>query len=240
MCFSPEVDIAAGVVVGAVGLDALRHVDTRRELPLAALPIILGGHLLIEAFVWWGLDGQVSQDTFRTALWAYIAIAYVLLPALAPLAVAAVEPDPANRRAVSRFAVLGVLVAAFYAASMADGSIDAFINDDKIAYQTGVPEGGVVAVLYMLATVGAFLCSSHRRLVSFGVANIIALPVLTLVSTEALASLWCAWAAVASVVIALHLRTQEAMPDDAEPGPHRRPVAALAAGWMERVRLGPR
>lgn len=232
MCFSPEVDIAAGIVVGAVGVDALRHVRSRREMPLAALPIVLGSHLLIEAFVWWGLQGEASQDTYRAALWAYMAIAFVLLPAMAPLAVAAVEPHARNRRAISRFAILGVLVAAFYAAGMADGPIDAAIHDDKIAYHTDVAYGGVIAFVYMVATVGAFLCSSHRRLVSFGVANLVALPVLTLVSTEALASLWCAWAAVASVVIAAHVRTAGVTtPED---------DVDARARWFERLRLGPR
>lgn len=230
MCFSPEVDIAAGVVVAGVGVDALRHVQSRRQMPLASLPIVLGGHLLIEAFVWWGLQGEASQDTYRAALWAYMAIAFVLLPALAPLAVAAVEPHAAHRRAISRFAVLGVLVAAFYAAGMADGPIDAAIRDNKIAYHTDVAYGGVIAFLYMVATVGAFLCSSHRRLVSFGVANLVALPVLTLVSTAALTSLWCAWAAVASVVIAAHLRTGEATSDD---------QVDARMGWLDRLRLGP-
>lgn len=29
MCFSPEVDVLAGLVVGAIGIDALRNVSSR-------------------------------------------------------------------------------------------------------------------------------------------------------------------------------------------------------------------
>jgi len=36
MCFSAEVDLVAGTVVTAIGVDAIRHVRYRSELALAA------------------------------------------------------------------------------------------------------------------------------------------------------------------------------------------------------------
>jgi hypothetical protein len=40
MCFSIEADIVTGVVVTAVGIDAIRHVGHNRETAMAALPVI--------------------------------------------------------------------------------------------------------------------------------------------------------------------------------------------------------
>jgi len=51
MCFSAQADLVAGLVVMAIGVDAVRHVQAPRQLPIASLPLLLGGHLLIETFV---------------------------------------------------------------------------------------------------------------------------------------------------------------------------------------------
>lgn len=206
MCFSAEMDVAAGVAVGAIGVEALRHVRHPRDLPLGALPLLLGAHQLTEAFVWWGDSGRVADSTARTAMLAYVGFAYVVLPLLMPIGVLAVEPDPLRRRAVARFAAVGAVVSALYLEALLDGTVTAVVDGNRIAYQTGLGHGGIVAGLYMVATVGALLASSHRRIVAFGKANLLALPVLSLAYTEALASLWCWWAAVTSVIIAAHLR----------------------------------
>ena len=46
MCYSPEADVVAGLMVGAIGIDAVRHVDDRRYLPLAAVPLVLAAFSL--------------------------------------------------------------------------------------------------------------------------------------------------------------------------------------------------
>jgi uncharacterized membrane protein YhaH (DUF805 family) len=60
--------------------------------------------------------------------------------------------------------------------------------------------------LYGLAVCVPFLMSSKRRLVIFGLANFAALIVLSALISNGLISLWCVWAAVSSMVIALHVR----------------------------------
>lgn len=221
MCFSAEMDVAAGVAVGAIGVEALRHVRRPADLALGALPLAFAAHQLTEVFIWLGDSGHVPASTARTAMWIYMGFAYVVLPLLVPLAVLAVEPDWLRRRVVGRFATLGALVSLLYLQAMLDGPVTAAVDGNRIAYDTGISHGGAVAALYMLATVGALLASSHRRIVAFGKANLIALPLLVFVYTEALASLWCGWAAVTSIIIAAHLRdtaTTGARPRTTIPG----------------------
>jgi hypothetical protein len=206
MCFSAEMDVAAGVVIGSVGVDALRHVRRPKDLPLASLPLAFGVHQLTEAFVWRWLEGDVAPSTGRTALWVYMTFAFVVLPLLTPLAVLVVEPDEVRRRLIGRFAALGAIVSLVYADAMINTSVAAVIHGRSLAYDTGVTHGGAVAAVYMVATVGALLSSSHRRIALFGAANLLALPILVLTTTRALTSLWCLWAATASVIIARHQR----------------------------------
>jgi hypothetical protein len=91
----------------------------------------------------------------------------------------------------------------------------------------------------VVATVGALLSSSHRLVTLFGAANLVALPILVAVSTLALTSLWCVWAAATSVVIARHQRVTTWSPDGPPAPAAHMPTAALA-GRLHRIHFGAR
>jgi len=65
VCFSAEADIVTGVAVGVVGVDCLRHVGNRRELPLASLPLLFAAHQLIDVAQKQGLGAPVVDALFR-------------------------------------------------------------------------------------------------------------------------------------------------------------------------------
>lgn len=195
----------AGIAVGAVGIDALRHVHQRAELPLAAIPVILGGHQLIEAFVWWGLQGRGPSHMAQRASWLYLAVAFGVLPVLVPVAVGALEPV-ANRRRFHAFTALGAAVAAILMYAVVRGPIDAKIQIDHVAYHVRLWHGGVLVALYVVATCGSMLVSKNRNVRRFGMANLLAVAILSWLTESAFISLWCAWAAITSIAIAAHLR----------------------------------
>jgi hypothetical protein len=206
MCFSPEADIAAGIVVGVIGIDAIRHVRRRSEMPLASLPLLFAGHQLTEAFVWWDLADRVPASMGRAALWVYMVFAYLVLPVLVPAAVLAVETDARRRRLLARLTVVGGAVALAYLAAMARGPVGVAIDGHSLNYDTGAGLGGPLAAVYALVVCGSLLASGHRAVVAFGFANVGAVSVLVWMSTQELTSLWCLWAAVTSVAIDAHLR----------------------------------
>jgi len=130
----------------------------------------------------------------------------VVVPALVPWAVLAVEPANDRRRLMVPFAVLGCLVAAAYAGAMGQRPVVAAIVGHHISYDTGLKPGGTMAALYVVAVCVPLFASSYPRIVAFGVCNAAAVAALIFLSQEELTSLWCAWAAVTSIVIAAHLR----------------------------------
>lgn len=205
MCFSAEADIVAGVVVGAIGLDAVRHVTQRREMLLASLPLVFATHSLIEAFVWWGLEDQVPHSVGRLAIWFYLGIAFVLLPIMVPAAVTVREPAEV-RRYMAIFVVLGCVVAVILAYALARGPVIAAIDSYNIDYTVNLSYGGFVVALYVLVTCGPLLLSRDRYINLFGLASLVAVGVLIWIDQTALISLWCFWAALTSVVIAVHVR----------------------------------
>jgi len=207
VCYSPQADLVGGIVVGVIGVDALRHVDHREDhLAIASLPLVLGAHQIVEAFVWWGLQGHVATSVGRAALWTYLLVAFVALPIGIPLAVRAFEPDRRRRWLMDVFAAIGLVVGLYLFIEILRGPIDARLAPHHLAYSAPMSHGLIVTSLYVVAVCGALLLSSYRHVVIFGIANLIAVAILARLTIDGFASLWCAYAAVASGAIAAHMR----------------------------------
>jgi hypothetical protein len=206
MCFSPVADLAGGAVVGAIGVDTVRHVGRRADWPLAALPLIFAGHFLTETFVWWGHDGDVSHAVEARATWLYLLVALVVVPFIVPIAVTFAVPDAWRRRAMTPFCALGGAIAAVMLVAVVRGPVTSQVQGHHIAYGVNVPFGGQLTALYVVATCGVMLASRDRVFVAFGMANLVVVALLGWLMVSAFISLWCAWAAVTSVAIDVYIR----------------------------------
>ena len=207
MCFSPQADLVGGIVIGAIGLEAVRNVQRRHDhIAIAALPLLLGAHQVIEAFVWLGLQGHVPHDIERVALWAYLLIAFIVLPIFVPLAVLSNEPLRQRRWAMAPLVALGTAVAGVLFEAMVRGPVNVRLRPYHLSYGLELSHGGFIVGLYVLAVCGTLLLSSRRRIVTFGIINVVAIGVIAWLTVDGFASVWCGWAAVASGAIALHMR----------------------------------
>ena len=205
MCMSPEVDAIAGVVVGAIAVDALRHTRDRSQVALASVPVILAIHQLIEVVVWWGIDGTVASSVGKAAIYAYLFIAFGL-PLIFPPAIASMEPDDGRRHLMKQLAMVGYVVALILLAGVVTGPVGATDGGRHIAYHARLFHGTTLTVVYILVTLGCCLASSHRFIVVFGAVNIVGVLAVGWLTLSGFVSLWCAWAALTSLIIAVHLR----------------------------------
>ena len=232
MCFSFEADLVAGAVLLPLGVATLRATREPREWPLASLPLVFASHQLIESVVWLGSDGRVSEAVFQAAIIAYLAIAQVLLPALVPIAAWLVERDPRRRRLMLIPIAAGLATAAWFASTIITHDVTAHPARHTMTYGTDIHIGPWVTTGYIVATCGAILMSSGRYLFAFGVANVIGLSLAALVRYEAVTSVWCVYAAFASVLLLIHFRAEHAgEPAPTRPGsPAAPPQEETAAG----------
>jgi hypothetical protein len=76
-----------------------------------------------------------------------------------------------------------------------------YVRDNSIVYANRATNNTWVALLYVIATCGSLFFSKIRMMVIFGAANLAILLVVLAVKRYAFTSLWCAYAAVASVII---------------------------------------
>jgi hypothetical protein len=207
VCFSPQGDLAAGVVVTAIGIDAVRHLRHRNDhLALAVFPLLLGLHQIDEAFVWWGLQGVVPHAIGRVAMWIYLVIAFVALPILVPVVIMLLEPTARRRGRIAPFLAIGLGVSAVLLVTMLRNRPSVILGSYHLAYSIGLQHGIIVVGLYIVATCGSLLASGYRHIVIFGMANLVAAVVLARLSADGFASLWCLYAAIACGAILLHMR----------------------------------
>lgn len=206
MCFSPQADFVGGVVIGAIGVGAVHNAQRRHaNIALAALPLLLGAHQVIEAFVWLGLQGHEPQELERIALWAYLLIAFVALPIFVPLAVLFNEPSRRRKRIMAPLVALGAAVATVLFAAMVRGPVGVKLRPYHLAYSIDLNHGGLVVVLYVTSICGTLLLSTRRRVVVFGIVNLVAVGIIAWLTIDGFASVWCGWAAITSGAIALHM-----------------------------------
>jgi hypothetical protein len=85
--------------------------------------LLLGAHQFIEALVWLWLQGHVPRGIGHVALWAYLLIAFVALPAFVPLAVIAAEPARRREQVMAPFALIGEVIAVTLLAAMVRGPV---------------------------------------------------------------------------------------------------------------------
>jgi len=211
MCFSAEADMVAGVLIGAIGIDALRQVRRPAQLPLAVLPMVFAAHQLIEVVVWWGLVDRVPATVGHHAAWLYLLVAFGVLPVLVPFAVGVLEP-PEHRGRMAALVGVGTVVAGALIYPVVRGPISARDEGHFIAYEADLWHGDGLVVLYVLATCGSMLLSAQPRVRAYGAINLAAVIILGSLNQAGFVSLWCVWAGITSVVIDLHLRRPPSAP----------------------------
>jgi hypothetical protein len=212
MCFSAEADFAVAAVVAPVGVAALRAAPRRRDLPLAALPLLLALHQLTEGVVWLGLEGSAPAGLRDAATHAYLAFAQVVLPVVVPLGILLTEPDRRRRAWMGALLAGGAVVAARFAWILSTNPVGAQALDHVIVYDTDWQFGYVTAAGYVLVTCGPALLASSRLLRWFGVAGLAGLLLASGVRYSAVTSIWCAYAALISVLVLLHVRDRARRP----------------------------
>ncbi|MGD0270131.1 MAG: DUF6629 family protein [Candidatus Sulfotelmatobacter sp.] len=201
MCFSATANFVGSTVLGAVGVVTLTRVKHRREWLFASLPLLFAIHQFIEGFVWLGLDGILSPAVAHDMGAAFMLYAQGLLPFLLPLSVFLFEPTAQARQRMRPFLILGLGTTLYILWALTAFPTQIFVKENTIVYMNQATNHEAVAVLYVIATCGSLFFSKIKPMVMFGAANLAILLVVMEVRRYAFTSLWCAYAAVASVII---------------------------------------
>jgi hypothetical protein len=201
MCFSATINFAGSAALGAAGVATLTRVKHRRELLFAAMPLLFAIHQFTEGFVWLGLNGTLPHAVAHDMGAAFMLYAQGLLPFLVPLGVMLFEPNAKNRRRMLPFTVVGGATTLYILWALTAFPTEVYVEKHSIVYMNQATNNLAVALIYVIVTCGSLFFSEIRMMVAFGAANLAILLIVMAVKRYAFTSVWCAYAAVASVII---------------------------------------
>jgi hypothetical protein len=209
MCFSAAANFVGSGVLGAIGVVTLTKVKHRREILFAALPTLFAIHQFIEGFVWLGLDGILSPMVTHDMGAAFMLYAQGLLPFLLPLSVLLFEADAKSRRRMLLFLAIGTATTLYILWALTAFPTQVYVKGNSIVYINQATNNTTVAIFYVLATCGSLFFSKIKMMVVFGAANLAILLIVMAFKRYAFTSLWCAYAAVASLIILTYFWTSK-------------------------------
>lgn len=207
MCFSATASFLTAAATAAAGLACLSRVRRPGEALLAATPLVFAGQQALEGWLWLRLpDGSSGTTGLLTA--GFLFLAQVVWPTYAPAAALLAERDAKRRMLMAPVAAAGLGVSAYLLWALLTQPHSATLAHDHIAYDMGAQAPYLLAGAYVTAVSLPLLLSSHRAIQLLG-AIVLAGAVTALVFYyEAFQSVWCYFAAAASVVLLGHFAWQ--------------------------------
>lgn len=217
MCFSPTASFTASAVIGAAGCLTVSNISNWKQAPLAAIPLIFAVQQASEGMVWLGLLHPAATPSRQIFTDVFLFLALALWPVLVPLAVGLVETNIRHRRLQWLLVAAGLAVGLYAGLDAIHHPYRASIAGSSICYINGEWMPLEAIFTYVLVTCLPPLLSSHASLRLFGVVVLVGMAVSLAAYKENFVSVWCFFAAAASLLIYRFFRMERAR--HAEPAP---------------------
>lgn len=175
----------------------------KRSLPFASIPLLFGIQQAIEGVVWISF-GSAFWNTLST--YAYSMFSHVLWPVFVPISVLLLETDPVRKKILTMFSVVGSAVGVYLLYFLVTDPVTAHVVNNSIAYHSPHLYVLPTILLYLIATCGSCLVSSHKLVRIFGAVLLVSFGIAAWFYTETFFSVWCFFAAVLSVFVYWHLK----------------------------------
>jgi hypothetical protein len=203
MCFSATASLVAGGVLSAAGAVTISQAKTKRELPLATIPLLFGIQQLIDGAVWLSFGVPLLNSV---AAYAYGLFAFAFWPIFVPFALMRIETVKVRREIMDALLLVGLGVGLFFLYYIVTGAVTARVVNHCVAYSTPHPYRFESLAFYLLATAGPFFVSSKKMLNTFGVVLLLSFAIAGWFYIATFPSVWCFSAAIMSAMIYWYFR----------------------------------
>jgi hypothetical protein len=206
MCFSAGASYTSAALLTFIGFGCIKKVSHPKQLFLAFIPIIFALQQLMEGILW-----TSTNEIADFVQWAplakniYLTIALFVWPVWIPLSLFAIESVPSRNWLLAAFLAAGCVYVALYGNELIirhrwEG-IDVKVISHSIQYDLPFNFGWFYTFFYTAVTVLPFLFSSWKYMWMIGVGIFIGLLIAHFFYLTTFLSVWCFFAAVASLGI---------------------------------------
>jgi hypothetical protein len=186
-----------------VGAVTTRLARRPAEIPFALIPVAFGLQQLVEGALWLSIS-QDQPHLNASLTHVYQLFSHIFWPIYVPLAVFLLEPAGPRRRTLLAFLAAGTVVGTYYLYFLLSEPTMVRVVGGHIDYVSPHFFGMPAVALYILATCGGSLASSHPTVRWFGIVTTISLAAAAAFYLTWFISVWCFFAAVASIVVLAH------------------------------------
>ena len=203
MCFSAAASFSAGAVLLGLGALTVKSSHRRRELPLAAIPLLFAIQQLTEGVIWLTFRHEAPLlNWVMTHLYSFFS--HVLWPIYVPVAVLLIEPLRWRRTVQLGFVAAGLTVGVYLLQILLTFPVVSRPTGQHMEYVSPHFFAATVMTLYLLAATVSPMFSSHRQVKLFGVLALMSFAAAYGFYATWFISVWCFFAALLSAVIYLH------------------------------------
>jgi len=203
MCFSAGASFAGGVVISAVGVATVRKVRKPTQRLFAGIPLLFGFQQFAEGVLWVTLRSGGHDWLQNAATYIFLITALVIWPVMIPLSMWFIEEVKKRKKILAGLIVTGGILSLFYAFCLISYDVTPQINGFHIQYVDEFPWTlvNIAFLFYLASTVAPLFVSSVRRMWLVGILFTVSCLVTRIFFAQYLASVWCFFAALISVVI---------------------------------------
>lgn len=207
MCFSADASFGAAITLGALGAAAVRASPSRRHLPLASVPLLLGAQQAFEGALWLALEGELGSP-HAPFVSAFLFVALFVWPSYLPWALWLLEPRGRRRAILARLMLSGSLLGAYLFGTASLRPSEACIAFGNLYYAVHVDaalRSWLIAV-YLASVALPFLISSVRGTTVLAVLTVTTCAAAATLYQAGFLSVWCFFAAALSGAVVLVVR----------------------------------
>jgi hypothetical protein len=200
MCFSAVASFTSGTLLSAAGVATLTKVDSKKDFPLAVIPLLFGIQQITEGFVWVSLS-NANQTCTAVSSYGFLFFAFVLWPAFIPFVASRGENNLIRQKIFKLFQLGGLLVAFYFLYFMIKNPLLTHISQNSISYFIASLQQFKIAGAYVFFTCGSLLFSKQNVIRTFGALSTAAVAITYYFYQVAFTSVWCFFAAILSSII---------------------------------------
>ncbi len=212
MCFSATGSFALSGVLAGIGAVSVARNASKQTAMFASIPLIFAAQQAAEGMVWLTISGGAHAVAQRVSASAFLALALVVWPTWLPFSLRMMERSPMRRRLLTGLFAVGVVVSGYALMLLTMGRPVARVVGHSVRYEyagsSDFPIHTWYLAVYLLPTVVPFFVSTARLTTAIGAMLIVSLAIAAVVERDALASVWCFFAAALSGVVVAAVEQQ--------------------------------
>lgn len=209
MCYSANVSFVSAGLLLATGAATTLGASSKSQRMVAAIPLLFGVQQAAEGIVWQTIGHEPASSLHQFGVIAFLAFANVIWPSWLPWSFYYIEPIEKRKRILKVLGQAGIVVSLLAGWMLVSGNVSSYVSGYSLGYSLSNFKRywpvNIEFVFYLIPTIVPFFVSSLRKVKRAGYLVFGSWILAQVINQETTASVWCFFAAMISLYIAVNV-----------------------------------